>query len=347
MKLHTTKELVLKLIILLNAGLLFLLVFDKPLQVPILLQLAGRFHPLVLHFPVVLIILAVFSQWTLTGMKFSIIPASHLQNFILFTALTSVVSATSGFLLAQEEGYSQEALNAHKWLGAAVSFIVLIWYFLYNYLLSKKLTSWLSGMIVISLLTAAGHQGAIITHGKDFLTAPLFNAKALSKPITGEENLYSDIIFPILENKCLGCHNSTTAKGRLNMENQLVLLAGGRSGNPFDMQDNEQSLLVHRLLLPVEAKEHMPPTGKKQLSAEELTTIVLWARAEPSFELLLKDLPEGDSLSISVTNLLRSTESVKLTGLKALKPKTVDELNSDYISVQPLYKIRMNWRFHF
>ena len=338
MKLHTTKELVLKLIILLNAGLLFLLVFDKPLQVPLLLELAGRFHPLVLHFPVVLIILAAFSQWTLTGMKFSIIPATHLQNFILFTALTSVVSATSGFLLAQEEGYSQEALNAHKWLGSAVSFIVLIWYFSYNYLIKKKLTSWLSGMIVISLLTAAGHQGAIITHGKDFLTAPLINSKASSKSITGEENLYSDIIFPILENKCLGCHNNTTAKGRFNMENQVALLEGGKSGNPFDLQDNKHSLFVHRLLLPVEDKKHMPPTGKKQLSAEELTAIVRWASAEPSFELLLKDLPEGDSLGISVANLLKSTEVEKLTGLKAVKPKTVDELNSDYISVQPLYK---------
>ena len=328
----------LKLIILLNAGLLFLLVFDKPLQVPLLLELAGRFHPLVLHFPVVLIILAAFSQWTLTGMKFSIIPATHLQNFILFTALTSVVSATSGFLLAQEEGYSQEALNAHKWLGSAVSFIVLIWYFSYNYLIKKKLTSWLSGMIVISLLTAAGHQGAIITHGKDFLTAPLINSKASSKSITGEENLYSDIIFPILENKCLGCHNNTTAKGRFNMENQVALLEGGKSGNPFDLQDNKHSLFVHRLLLPVEDKKHMPPTGKKQLSAEELTAIVRWASAEPSFELLLKDLPEGDSLGISVANLLKSTEVEKLTGLKAVKPKTVDELNSDYISVQPLYK---------
>jgi uncharacterized protein YjbI with pentapeptide repeats/uncharacterized membrane protein len=338
MKVQATKELVVKLSILLNAGLLFLLVFDKPLQVPLLLQVAGRVHPLVLHFPIVLIMMAVFSQWTSQGMKFTLIPATHLRNFILFTALASAISAVSGFLLAQEEGYSPGALNAHKWLGSAVSFAVLIWYFSYNYLITKKLTSWLSGLIVIVLLTAAGHQGAIITHGKDFLTAPLSRGNSLSKSITGDENLYSDIIFPILENKCLGCHNNTTAKGRLNMENRAQLLAGGKSGNPFDLQDNEQSLFVHRLLLPHEDKKHMPPAGKKQLSAEERAALVHWANAEPSFELRLKDLPDGDSLSISVAHLMKSTESQKPTGLKAVKPKTVEEMNSDYISVQPLYK---------
>jgi uncharacterized protein YjbI with pentapeptide repeats len=173
---------------------------------------------------------------------------------------------------------------------------------------------------------------------KRFPHRPLINSKASSKSITGEENLYSDIIFPILENKCLGCHNNTTAKGRFNMENQVALLEGGKSGNPFDLQDNKHSLFVHRLLLPVEDKKHMPPTGKKQLTSEELTAIVRWANAKPSFELLLKDLPEGDSLGISVTNLLKSTEVEKLTGLKSVKPKTVEELNSDYISVQPRYK---------
>ena len=43
----------------LNCGLLFLLLFEQRLQVPPWLQVAGRMHPLILHFPIVLLVLAV------------------------------------------------------------------------------------------------------------------------------------------------------------------------------------------------------------------------------------------------------------------------------------------------
>ena len=41
----------------LNCLLLFLLLFENRLSIPVWLQVAGRMHPLILHFPVVLVIL--------------------------------------------------------------------------------------------------------------------------------------------------------------------------------------------------------------------------------------------------------------------------------------------------
>ena len=41
----------------LNCLLLFLLLFENRLSVPAWLQVAGRMHPLILHFPLVLIVL--------------------------------------------------------------------------------------------------------------------------------------------------------------------------------------------------------------------------------------------------------------------------------------------------
>ena len=43
--------------------LLFILAFEQKLQIPIWLKVVGRMHPVFLHFPIVLLLLAFFTLW--------------------------------------------------------------------------------------------------------------------------------------------------------------------------------------------------------------------------------------------------------------------------------------------
>jgi hypothetical protein len=52
-----------QLLIALNAMLLFLVVLDDQLAVPAWLQVIGRLHPLILHFPIVLIVAYTLCRW--------------------------------------------------------------------------------------------------------------------------------------------------------------------------------------------------------------------------------------------------------------------------------------------
>jgi hypothetical protein len=98
----------------LNGVLLFLLIFEDRLTVPLWLQSVGRMHPLVLHFPLVVLLLYAF--WILIVRK----PGSTHWNpeladtLLLIGTVTATVAAFSGFILSQEEGYEASTLFWHK-----------------------------------------------------------------------------------------------------------------------------------------------------------------------------------------------------------------------------------------
>ena len=52
----------LNLLYFLNVLLIFLLLVEDKVQVPVFLQVTGRMHPLLLHFPLVLIFVGIFLE---------------------------------------------------------------------------------------------------------------------------------------------------------------------------------------------------------------------------------------------------------------------------------------------
>src|SRR5688572_14859418 len=111
----------------LNCLLIFLLIFEEKLVVPAWVQLFGRMHPLLVHFPIVLLLLA--AGWELSAARKANLPArGSIGNWLLLiAAFTAVVSAIMGLLLSREDGYSPETLAWHKWSGTSVSVISLAW----------------------------------------------------------------------------------------------------------------------------------------------------------------------------------------------------------------------------
>src|ERR1700750_1131905 len=116
--------------------LFFLLWFEDRLALPAWLQVVGRMHPLLLHFPLVLIILY--------ALLVIVLPKDEVyqklsSSILLFAALTAVITAIMGLFLSREEGYDREALMWHKWGGVGVSVFSLIWYWVQHSVRGKKL----------------------------------------------------------------------------------------------------------------------------------------------------------------------------------------------------------------
>jgi hypothetical protein len=84
------------------------------------------------------------------------------EFLLLITAIFSTITAIFGLFLAKEGGYETSALDWHQWSGVSVSFVYFIWVLLRRNLL-------IGAALGFVALVVAGHTGASITHGEDYL----------------------------------------------------------------------------------------------------------------------------------------------------------------------------------
>ena len=305
------KNILFNIAILLNCLLVFLILFENRIDVPSWLQVAGRMHPLILHFPLVLVVLYAIAVIILP-------PASkkadeayrHFTDILLLlAAFTSVITALAGLFLSREEGYDHEALLWHKWGGVCISVITLLWYGFGKSIQSRKSATILASLFALLIVVFTGHQGAGITHGQNFLLAPIMPEKKQLVMDPNDAIVYAHMVKPILESKCMSCHNNKKAKGELVMETQDLLLKGGKSGQLWDTTAGDLGLLLRRVHLPIEQKKHMPPQGKPQLTEQEIEIISQWIRRGADFNLKIADLPPSDTLRLIADRVFKAAET--------------------------------------
>jgi len=318
----------------LNGLLLFLLFFDHYLRVPAFMQVIGRAHPLVLHFPIVLLLVAFLFELQLRS------PAQQsLKNFadtlLLTAALTTVIAALMGLLLSKEDGYDSGSIAMHKWMGTACSVLSIAWYAFRDRIRKYRSTTLAAGLLCGIVLLIAGHKGATITHGDDFLLAPVMHKDAGPTVPLEDAVIYAHLIQPILENKCMGCHNRNKAKGELIMETTQLLLKGGKNGKLWDTTAADLGLMMQRIHLPADVKEHMPPKGKPQLTPEETSILYLWIKDGASFTKKVTDLAGGDSLRMMAATFFKSQDT-DTYDFAAADEKTIAGLNTEYRVIAPL-----------
>ncbi|GAB3649505.1 chitobiase/beta-hexosaminidase C-terminal domain-containing protein [Echinicola sediminis] len=308
--------------------IIFLIGGDR-LEVPALLQVAGRSHPLILHFPIVLMVIALV--FVLVP---RILPTPYQQQMarwsLLFATFFAGITVLTGWVLSHEEGYEGDNLVLHKWLGLAVFFLALLVYFMMD-----KWPKMQKGMSLTLLLVliGAGHWGANLTHGTDFLLEPVQAKNSAGVPLE-EAEVYTHLVKPILEQKCINCHQSSKSKGELRLDEVAMIQKGGKNGSLFDTANWDKSLFIERLLLPKEEKKHMPPKGKPQLSPEELEILKIWVQEGASFEGRVADKGEESPMYQLASLQLEKEEPYDF---EAADPKKVEELNNFYRVVKPIY----------
>jgi len=320
----------------LNCLLVFLLVFEDRINLPPWLQMVGRMHPLLLHFPIVLMVVCIFLE-LVSGFKKTVSAEQDaIGDWLLLAAsLTAVGSALMGLLLSKEEGYAKDVLAWHKWGGVFISLFTLGWYGLRHYLKRKKIVLLVAAVTGIVVVIITGHLGANITHGENFLLAPVTVEKAKPNILLGDAVVFNDMVQPIIQAKCINCHNATKAKGELVMEAPASLLKGGKSGVLWDSAQPDFGLLMQRLHLPADNKKHMPPIGKPQLTNEEQNIIYHWIRSGGGFTVKVTSLPETDTLRM-LANAYFTTIQTDVYAFKEADDGQIKSLNNNYRHVSPL-----------
>lgn len=320
----------------LNSLLVFFLVFEPRIVLPQWLQVFGRMHPLVLHFPIVLVVLFTmmmlfFPKRVMRESWFS----TALKSLLLAAAVTASLTALMGFALSRNEGYDSEALAWHKYSGVAVPFLLHLLYALRDKLFNHLVFGKAVALVVTGLISLAGHEGAIITHGENFLFEPLTPAMVRVLPPFEDAYVYADMVKPIFDTKCVSCHNNKKSKGDFIMETRELLLKGGEDGVPWDTTKEDLGVMMRRIHLPLDQKEHMPPKGKPQLTDDEVFIIEEWVKRGSDFEQKFADLLPTDTLYVIGKNLLPSASEEKYD-FEAASESTITDLNSNYRVITPV-----------
>lgn len=318
-----------------NILILFLLLFEDKVMLPVWLQSVGRMHPMFLHFPIVILLLAMIFEF----FRFKIVYAEQefyrdfTTNLLLIGSLFASITVLMGIFLAKEGEYFGDVLFWHKWLGSGIAFLASIIYWYRNHSWYKAPIAKTSAVIIVLCLFIVGHLGATLTHGENFIMAPLHDPNEAKVPID-RAIVFDDVIKPILAAKCVGCHNSDKAKGSLIMDNIEDLLKGGKTGKLFIAGQPEQSLLIERIHLPLEDKKHMPLSSKPQLTGDEAALLRLWIKGGADFKQKVIDLPPNDSLRHIASTLLKPKEEEKYD-FAAADEETIIKLNNNYRVVSP------------
>jgi uncharacterized membrane protein len=321
-----------------NVFIAFLLFFENKLVIPAWLQTIGRMHPLILHFPIVLLLLAMLLEF----FRFKATYATNdfyknfLRNLLLIGALFAGVTVIMGIFLSQEEGYEGDTLYYHKWTGAGIFFVASVIYWVRNTTWYKAPLAKGAALITVIGLILTGHYGAALTHGSNFIWEPVSIEKEMAEVPLGEAVIYTHVIRPIFDQKCTSCHNPDKLKGELLLTDPKSIMKGGKTGKLLIPGNPQMSLLLQRVHLPLDEKKHMPPSGKAQLTLEEISLLTLWVRDHASFDQKLTALPENDSLRLLATAYLAPQRKPENYAFEAADEKTVAALNTDYRTILPL-----------
>jgi uncharacterized membrane protein len=241
----------------------------------------GKLHPLVLHFPIVLILFVFVFELARLYLNRTV-QERYIWILLEAAAWSALLSVVTGYLLHASGEYSGAIIVDHLWSGCITA--ALTWISIGLYEMFRKDHSYYP-LYSICLLAAVlstfytGHLGGTITHGKEYLPEiKLFSSEV--KDTTAaipSSSLYHDIIEPVFEMKCISCHNDLKSKGGLSMKSYSHLVKAGTSTLPsITPGDPLKSEIYNRIVLPADHKDHMPPDGKTPMTADEIAIVKYW-----------------------------------------------------------------------
>jgi uncharacterized membrane protein len=279
----------------------------------------GHFHPVFVHLPIGILVLAFILQ--LIARKQRTAGLDHAIGISLLAGLiAAVVSCITGFYLSRNDDYDAQLVNQHQWLGIGVAVVTGVLYWLHR---QHKAVRWQWPLMIslFVLVSITGHLGGSLTHGSDYLTAPLANmmngdtVAAEKRAVIAnvqEAVAYKEIVQPILQSKCYGCHNKNKQKGGLRMDDQELLLKGGKNGVVLVPGSATESDLLKRLALPREDDDHMPPKEKPQLTDKEVALLHWWVTTGASFDKKVSQLDQPEAIKPVLTALQHAPEEKKV-----------------------------------
>jgi len=317
---------------------LFLLALPlfKPEDAPLFFLFLGRFHPLILHFPIVLIILVALLEASrrFTSLK---IGETLIKLLLIASALTTIAAIGAGYFLYASGEYSGNLIDQHFWAAAITGFAVMIT--LAFYFIQAKTKQYhglyLAGLVMSMMAVGyTSHVGGSVTHGQDYLSEHLVlmtrEVNKTDRKTEAEMLVYEDMIAPIFEAKCLSCHNEQKSKGDLLMTSYENLLKKGKSGKlALAIGAPDSSELYNRVVLPVEHEDHMPPEGKTPMTENEIALLKFWIASGAKNNLLINEAKKEETVAPVIEQLLPELNRYRMK-IEFVNLKTEEAQNELY-----------------
>lgn len=295
----------------------------------------SRFHPLLVHLPIGILFFAFLLEGIKRWKKDDNLDAA-IGLALLSGAVFALASVMTGLLLSDEGGYDEGALFWHKWGGIAVAGCSALLYFAH-----RQRHGALAGLyaplflLAAGLLILTGHYGGSLTHGADYLFSRPEDAAIVVTDIE-TANAFETVVNPILKEKCSSCHNPAKAKGELVMATPEGLLAGGKSGPVFNAERPAESEFLRRIRLPENEKKHMPPQGKKQLTAEEIQLLEWWVQNKACFDCAVQSMEGNEAVQSILGKYTTANANIAAVKARPVKAASLKKLNEEGLRVYPV-----------
>ena len=312
-----------RLVILLLLGVAMVVLIAVPLTAPPdgqdrseTLQFIGRFHPLVVHLPIALLLLVPLLELAGSSKRVTHLRAS--AGFVLYLATAAAVTAVSlGWLLGWSGGYDGPLVLQHMWGGVLLAIASMLCCLLRGW---NPRVYGAALCATVLLMAWTSDQGGKITHGEKYLTelmpaplrtllriptaqkkaggaaaqteaAPIPVSTSASSSSAALTSFFALRVQPILRDKCVTCHNANKHKANLRLDGFEQLLRGSKHGPVIKAGDPLHSELYRRITLAPDDKDFMPADGKPRLTADEVKVIELWLSAGASDTVAVAAVP--------------------------------------------------------
>ncbi|MFD2202629.1 DUF1549 domain-containing protein [Shivajiella indica] len=259
-------------------------------------QFLGRLHPLVVHFPIGLLVFAALLEiFTIGNYQSKLRPG--INALILGGAISSLIAAVLGWQLAINDKITGELLEKHQLLGFISAAFSLVFLWIWNQVENKKrldqIRLYRAALFITTIsISITGHLGASLTHGEDYLTStlPWNDSNPTYNPIEFNIASYEStggVLSPeaelklvgevrmILAHNCYKCHSGAKIEGDLRLDSKELVFKGGESGPVILPGNPQKSELIRRINLPKNHKDVMPSKGNP-LSKEEISLLNFW-----------------------------------------------------------------------
>lgn len=255
-----------------------------------LIQFIGRFHIVIVHFPIAILLLAGVLE-ILSFKNFNSKYRPSINIAVIIGSISAVFSAIFGYILAQNEEITGQTLDLHQWGGIVTAILSLITLLLLWWITKKqqhsKIPIYRFALFAAVLgVVFTGHFGGSLTHGDDYFSFSnkketaekgqflAFNNDSDSMSKENQVKLIGEV-RAIFAHNCYKCHSSNKQEGKLRLDQKEFVFAGGKHGKVIVRGEPENSELVRRIKLPRNHKEAMPTKGKA-LTEDEIALISFW-----------------------------------------------------------------------
>jgi uncharacterized membrane protein len=273
----------------------------------------GRFHVLVLHLPIGMIVALFVLEYLSRKERWRYLDAASPYLWGA-TAISALVTVLLGFMHFAEGSFTGASGDQHRFFGTITAVIATGVAFLRvsSFASTYKPLFFPASLVLLVLVSITGHYGGNLTHGSTFLVEyapqPIRSLAGLAprRTITSVSaaDPFADVVGPMFQERCAGCHNEDKSESDLVLTSYAGVMRGGESGRVVVAGNTDLSELLRRISLPHDDDEFMPAEGKTPLTDQQVEIIRWWIAA---------GAPNGGTIgALQVPDDMRETLSSEL-----------------------------------